>query len=124
MIDDDALVGLAKHCAKTCHVLKKVTQGRDADNLSGSSRKAIEDLRRYVNPAHRSLSTITNDIRTTRNIELVVSERWDGIHDLQELHSGSTDEYLITQRTGLQEILRILDVRDFQFTMPTISKPT
>ena len=123
MIDDDALVELAKYCAKTCHVLKRVTQGRGADNLSGSSRKAIEDLRRYVNPAHCSLSTITNDIRITHNIEFVVSERWDGVHDLQERHSGSTDEYLITQRTGLQRILRILDVCDCQFTMPRISKP-
>ena len=117
------LVELAKYCARVCHVLKDVTQGRDVNGLSGLSRKAIEDLRRYVNPAHRSLSTMTNGIRTIHNIESVISERWDGVHDLQECHSGSTDEYLITQRTGLQEILRILDVRDCKLTIPTISKP-
>ena len=96
-------------------MLKDVTQGRGVDNLSGPSRKAIEDLERYVDLLHHSLSTITNVIRTMRNIESVVSERRDSVHDLPECHPGSTDDYLIRQRTELQEILRILDVRDRQF---------
>ena len=114
MINDDALVELAKYCAKTCHVLKDATRGKDAGSLSGSSRKAMEDLRTYVDPAQHSISTITNDIRTMHDIESVVSERRnDG---LRERHYDSTDEYLIRQRTELQEILRILDVCDCQFT--------
>ena len=103
-------------------MLKEVTQGRDVDSLSGPSRKAIEDLERYVDLLHHSLSTITNDIRTMRNIESVVSERRDGVHGLPECHPGFTDDYLIRRRTELQKILRILDVRDRQFTSPTISK--
>ena len=49
---------------------------------------------------------------------------WDcmHVHYLQEYHSGSTNEYLIRQRTELQEILRALDVRDRQFTVPMISE--
>ena len=122
MINDDALVELAKYCARACHVLKDVTQGRDVDSLSGPSRKAIEDLERYVDLLHHSLSTITNDIRTMRNIESVASERRNRVHDLPECHPGSTDDYLIRQRMGLREILRILDVRGREFTNPTISK--
>ena len=49
------------------------------------------------------------------NIESVISERRNSVHDLPVCHSGSTDDYLIMQRTELQEILRILDVRDRQF---------
>ena len=52
MINDDALVELAGYCARTCHVLKDVTQERDADDLSGPSKKVIEDFGRYVNLAH------------------------------------------------------------------------
>ena len=63
-----------------------------------------------------------NDIRITHNIESAVNERRNGVHYLQEYHSGSTDEYLIRQRAELQEILRALDVRDRQFTVPMISE--
>ena len=55
MIDDDALVELAKDCARMCHVLKGVTQGRDLNSLSGPSKRAVEDLRRYANPANSSI---------------------------------------------------------------------
>ena len=103
-------------------MLKDVTQGRDVDSLSGPSRKAIEDLERYDCLLHHLLFTITNDIRTMRNIESVVSERRNGVHGLPECHPGSTDDYLIRQRTELWEILRNLDVRGSQFTGPTISK--
>ena len=49
------------------------------------------------------------------NIESVISERQNSVHDLPVCHSGSTDDYLIGQRAELCEILRILDVRDRQF---------
>ena len=49
MIDNDALVELAKYCVKMCHMLKGVTQGMDANRLSGPSEKVIEDFGRYVN---------------------------------------------------------------------------
>ena len=122
MINDVALVELVEYCTRACHVLKDVTRGRDADGLSGPSRKAIEDLGRYANPAHHSLSTIINDIRTVRNVESVVNERRNGVHDLREHHSDSTDEYLTKHRTELREILRILDVSDRRFAVPTISE--
>ena len=54
MINDGALVELAKYCARTCHVLKDVTQGRDTGSLSSPRKKAIEDLGKYVNLAHSS----------------------------------------------------------------------
>ena len=52
MINDDTLVELAKDCAGTCHVLTGVTQERDLNSLSGPSKRAVEDLRRYANPAN------------------------------------------------------------------------
>ena len=116
MIYDDALAELPEYCAKTCHMLKDVIQERDADNLSGPSWKAIEDLGRYVDLLYHSLSTITNDIRTTCNIESVIRERRNSVHDLPECYPGSTGDYLIRQRTELWEILRILSVRDHQLT--------
>ena len=68
------------------------------------------------------LSTMTNDIRTMRNIESIVSERRNSAYDLQERHSGSTEEYLVACRTELQTVLRTLNVRDCQFAVPTISE--
>ena len=116
MIYDNALVESAKYCAKTRHMLKDAIQERDGDNLSDPSWKAIEDLGRYVDLLYHSLSTITNDIRTTCNIESVIRERRNSIHDLPECYPSSTGDYLIRQRTELWEILRILNVRDHQLT--------
>ena len=62
---------------------------------------------------------MTSDIRTIRNIESMVGERHGGAHDSRELHAGSTEEWLIAQRTNLWEILRLLDVRDSRFTTST-----
>ena len=39
---------LAKDCARTCHVLNTLADGRDANDLSGPSKKQIEDLGRCV----------------------------------------------------------------------------
>ena len=55
MTNDDGLVELAGYCARTCLVLKDVTQGRDADGLSGPSKEAVEDLGRYVEPVLHSV---------------------------------------------------------------------
>ena len=68
------------------------------------------------------LSVMTNGIRTMHNIESIVSERRNSAYDLQERHSGSTEEYLIACRTELQTVLRTLNVRDCQFAVPTISE--
>ena len=54
MINDDALVELARSCARTCHMLKDVTKGMNAGSLSGPS-KTIEDFGRYIVPTHSSL---------------------------------------------------------------------
>ena len=53
MTNEDSFVELARDCVRACHVLKTMTEGRDADNLSGSSERRIEqigDLGRCVNP--------------------------------------------------------------------------
>jgi len=49
---EDPFVELAKPCARACRVLKTVTEGSGVDDLSGPSRKQIEDLGRCVNPAN------------------------------------------------------------------------
>ena len=46
MINDDALVELARYCARMCHALKDVTRGRDAGSLSGPSKRAIKGFER------------------------------------------------------------------------------
>ena len=51
-MNDDALVKLAEYCARTCQLLNDATHGRDVDSSSGPSKKAIEDLARYVDLAH------------------------------------------------------------------------
>ena len=91
-------------------MLNDATHGRDVDSSSGSSKKAIEDLGRYVDLAHSSLPTITSSIRTMRDIESMVNERRNCAHDLGECHSDSAKDYLITWKTELLETLRILDV--------------
>lgn len=98
-------------------MLKNVAQGKNADDLSGPSEKAIEGLERYVNPAHPSLPTMTSIIRIMRNIESMVSERQNGGHDFWEHHPDSTEELLAAWRRELREMLRTLDVRDYQLTM-------
>ena len=60
MIDDNAFVELAKSCVGVCHVLKTATEGRGEDGLNGPVRKAIQDLEKYVNSAHPSLSSKCN----------------------------------------------------------------
>ena len=59
MVEDDSFVELAKTCVRTCHVLKTVTDGRDIDSLSDPSRRWIEDLGGYVDPAQ--LPSANND---------------------------------------------------------------
>jgi len=51
VIEEDSFVELAKTCVRTFHVLRKVTDGRDIDSLSGPIRRRIEELGRCVNPA-------------------------------------------------------------------------
>ena len=118
MKNDDALVKLAKYCAGSCHVLKNMTKGREAD-LSGPNKKTIEDLGRYADLVHSSPSTITSGIRTMRNMESMVSERRKGAYDLREHHPSFTEEHLIAWTTELQEILNVLD---HQLGLPTISE--
>ena len=50
MVKEDSFVELANVCARACLVLKTMTEGRDAENLSGPSMKGIEELGRCVNP--------------------------------------------------------------------------
>ena len=67
MINDDALVELAKSCARACNVLKNVTQGRDMNGLSSPSKKAVEDLGRYANPTNSFIS-MANDNERHQNL--------------------------------------------------------
>ena len=107
-----------------CHALKTVAKGRDADNLSSSSKDQIEDLGRCVDPAQPTLAlTITADVRIMRNIESAVSERANCARDLRGYHLGPTEECLIVWKMEMWETLRAFDVRRVQLTIPTISKP-
>ena len=83
MIKEDSFVELASACARTCHLLTDVTEGRDVDNLSGPGRRQIEDLGRCVSPAQHSLMAITSDARIVRRIEFVVSQRANCNRDLR-----------------------------------------
>ena len=122
MINDGALVELAEYCARTCHVLKNAGHGRGL-GLSGTKKEAIENLGRYVDQTHSSLSMIMSNLRTIRNIESMVIERRNRAHELREHHSDSTEGRLFAWRTELLETLRILDVRDRLFTMHTTLEP-
>ena len=112
---------LAKDCVRVCHVLKSVIEGMDADNLSGPSKKRVEDLGRCVNTAQPSPLSVTSSVRIVCNIESVVSERVDHPHDLRERHLDSTEERLITSRTEMWEILRVFDVCGSHLTAPAVS---
>lgn len=116
-INGSTHVELAKYCARTCHALNGVTQGRDVESLSSHIKRAIEDLGRYVNLVHSLLPAITGDARTMRNIESAVSEHRNGPHGLREQCPGPTKECLIAWRTELWETLRILGVRDCRFSV-------
>ena len=122
MIKEDSFVELARACARTCRTLKTVTEGRDVFDLSGLSRKRIEDLGRCVDPAQCFLPPITRNNRIIRNVESVVSERANSTRDLPVHHPRSTEENLTAWRTEMWEELRLLDVRGFQLTMPTVSE--
>ena len=115
MMNDDALVKLAKYCARTCHVLKDVTNGRNMDSLSDPIRNAIEDLGRCVDITRSPLSMITTVIRTMRNIESMINERRNRSHDSGEHRPDSAEDCLMC-RIELWETLRILDVCDDQFS--------
>ena len=108
---------LAQDCARTCHVLSSVTEGRVADNLSGPCRKRIEDLGRCAHPPKPALLTVTRDTRVVRNIESAVRAR-----DLQGYRLGSADERLIALQTEMREILRVFDVRGSWLATTTVSE--
>ena len=122
MINDDALVELARYCARTCHVLGDGTQGMDTDGLGGPSRKAIDDLGGYVDLERSSTSTITSGIRIMHNIKFTVSERHKAVRNSREHHPGSTEECVTAWRTELWEILRVLDVGVCKFAVPRFLK--
>lgn len=54
-MDDDVFVGLAEYCVRMCRVLKAVIEGKDVDSLSGSVKRAIGTLEKYVRPTRPSL---------------------------------------------------------------------
>ena len=122
MINNDALGELTKYCARTCHVLRDVTQGRDEGSLSDTDKKALEDLGRYVDLVRPSPSTITNEVRIMRDIESMIRQCRNSAHKLRENHPSFTKERLIAWRVELSEILRTFDVRDCKFTLPTVSE--
>ena len=100
-------------------MLERTTEGRG--DLSGPSRKQIEDLERCVDPAQPSFLTITNDIRVIHLIQSVVSERANSANDLRVHHTGSAEECLAARRTEMWEMLRFFDVRGFQRMIPAVS---
>ena len=106
-----------------CHVLRSMTEGRDADNLGGPNKKQIEDLGRCVNPAQPSLLNVTRDIRIVHHIESAVVQRANCDRDLREHHPGSSKERLMAWRAEAWNILGVFDVHDSQFAIATVSKP-
>jgi len=112
MIDDDALVGLAKYCIRACHTLRTATEGRNTDSLSRPVRKAIKDLKKYVHPTQSSLSIITSNIRIMRRIESKVGECAVGT---SYHRPGSTGLYPALWEREIQKILVIFGVCDNRF---------
>ena len=108
---------LANVCVRACHVLKTMTEGRGTENLSGPSKKGIEELGRCVNPTQPYLLTVTSDIRVVHHIESVVDECANCAHDLREHRLKSTKECLIARRAEIGEILRFFGVCGFQLTI-------
>ena len=105
---DGPFVELAEDCIRACHVLRSVTD---------PSGKQIEDLGRCVNPAQPSLRIITSDTRIVRHVESIVSRRDSCARDLH--HPGSTEEWFSVWRMEMWEMLRVFNVRCFQFMVPT-----
>ena len=95
MVNEYSFVELARACVRACHVLKAVTEGRSADNLSSPSKKKIEDLGRCVDQVQRFLLPMTINIRIVRHVESMVSERASCCGDLPEDHPESTKERFI-----------------------------
>ena len=62
-------------------------------------------------------------IRTRRDTEPMVSERWNVAYNLREPHLGSTEECATEWRTELWEVLRTIYARNCRFTVPAISQP-
>jgi len=117
MTVEDPFVEPAKTCAKTRHVLKVATEGRDMDNLSGPSRKQTNGLGRCVEPTKPFMLKITNGARIVDHVGSVVSEHANYTSDLQDHHPGSTGECLM--EGGM---LRVSDVCVSRFTIPTVSQ--
>jgi len=122
MIEEESFVELAETCIRTCHVLKKITDGRDVDSLSVPSRRQIEDLGRYGIQPNSPLLTITSGISTMRHIESAVRERVNFARDPQEHYPESIAGCPVAWRMELLERLRALDVCSFQPSVPTPSK--
>ena len=103
-------------------VLKTATEGSEAGGFGKSSRCRIEDFWRCVDPTQPSPLTITSSTRIVLEIESAVIERANGTCDLRKCHPGSTKECLMAWQTKMRKMLKAFDVRDSQFTVPTISK--
>jgi len=106
-----------------CHVLRSVTEGRDADNFGGPYKKQIEDLGRCVNPAQPSPLSVTSDIRIICHVESAVVERAKCDHELRKHHPGSTKECLVALQTEVWEMLGVFEVFDSQLAIAKVSKP-
>ena len=118
----EPFVELAKDCVRTCHVLKSVTEGKDANNFSGSDEKRIEDLERCVNPAQSSLQNVTSGIRIMHQTKSLVSQRAGCARDSQERHPEPIEKRLIAWRMEMLEILRVFDVRGQYPSIATVSE--
>lgn len=50
MIGNKDSVQLSEYCFNVCELLKTAIEGKNADDLAESERKALEDLERSVSP--------------------------------------------------------------------------
>ena len=53
-VDDDQFLELAECCARTCHILKTVTEV-DADNPNQTIAATVKSIEKYVRPTQTSV---------------------------------------------------------------------
>lgn len=74
--------------------------------------------------AYLSLRTLTDDIRTLRDVEFTVKERANSARDFQGCDHSYTEESLIAWRAVLCEMLTTLEVCSFRFNHRACSSST
>lgn len=113
---------LANTCMRTYHVLKRATEVRDADSLSGPSETKIDDFERCAHSATLSLPTMTNDIRIVHHIETAIRECANDAHGQRGDRPRPAKECLVSWQVAILEIVRFFEVGRLQLTATAVSE--